>query len=71
MAEFCLDCLNKLCGTEDPSWKYVFSRELDLCEECGQWKHVVVRERNNYFLRRTGLDIFLSICYSPKKKRRS
>ena len=53
MAEFCLDCLNKLNGRNDPKSKYIISRDLDLCEGCGEWKHVVVMERG--FERRLGL----------------
>lgn len=45
MAEFCLDCWNKLNKTHYTEKEYVVSRELDLCEECGQWKPVIVRER--------------------------
>ena len=45
MAEFCLDCWNKLNGTEDTEKEYVLSGELDLCEECGEWKRVIVRKR--------------------------
>lgn len=46
MAEFCLDCWNKLNKRNDPSARYVMSRELDLCEECGEWKSVIIRERS-------------------------
>ena len=45
MAEFCLECWNKLNGTDDPKWKYVLSWERDFCEGCGQWNRVVVCER--------------------------
>ena len=45
MAEFCLECWNKLNGRNDSSWKYVLSWEKDLCEECGEWKRVVICER--------------------------
>ena len=43
MAEFCLDCWNKLNGTHytpDQVWL-----EEDLCEGCGQWKPVVAAMR--------------------------
>ena len=45
MAEFCLDCWNKLNGTHytpDQVWL-----EEDLCEGCGEWKPVVVDIRGN------------------------
>ena len=45
MAEICLECWQKLSEKREPRWKYILSRELDLCEECGQWKRVIVRER--------------------------
>lgn len=45
MAEICLECWRKLSGEQEPRWKYILSGELDLCEECGEWKRVIVRER--------------------------
>ena len=45
VAEFCLDCWNEINGTDEPKDKYVYSKELDLCEGCGEWKHVIVRVR--------------------------
>ncbi len=45
MAEFCLECLNQINDTNDSKWRYVLSWEKDLCEECGQYKHVVIVER--------------------------
>ncbi len=45
MAEFCLDCLNKINETSESKWRYVLSFEKELCEECGQYKRVVVVER--------------------------
>lgn len=45
MAEFCLECWNKMNGKKDFALKYVLSWERDLCEGCGQWKRVVICER--------------------------
>ncbi len=45
MAEFCLDCWNKVNGTKDSKLRYVLSDELELCEECGQYRKVIVVER--------------------------
>ena len=45
MAEFCLDCWKKINRTKDSNWRYVLSWEKELCEECGQYKRVVVMER--------------------------
>ena len=38
MAEFCLDCWNRLNETDALPGKYILSKELDLCEGCGEWK---------------------------------
>ena len=43
MAEFCLECWNKLMDTNDSSKRFIISRDLDLGEECGEWKRVIVR----------------------------
>ncbi len=45
MAEICLGCWQKLSDEREPRWKYILSDELDLCEECGEWKRVIVRKR--------------------------
>lgn len=45
MAEFCLDCWNNINGTNDSKWRYILSWELDLCEECGEYKRLIVMER--------------------------
>ena len=45
MAEFCPDCWDKLNDTKNSRWKFALSWDKDLCEECGQYKHVIVRER--------------------------
>ena len=51
MAEFCLDCWNRLNNTDDSKNKYILSKELDLCEGCGEWKHVIIIERRAYYMR--------------------
>jgi len=43
MAEFCLACLSKLDGRKYGRRDATLSKELDLCEGCGEWKRVVVR----------------------------
>ena len=49
MAEFCLDCWNKINGTNDSSQKYLFSDEPELCEGCGKQKKVIITERKSYY----------------------
>lgn len=50
MAEFCLDCWNKITHSNDTQRDFILSRKLDLCEGCGQWKHVIITERKCKFL---------------------
>lgn len=45
MAELCLECCNKINGTNYNRRKYIISKDLDLCEECGEFKHVIIVER--------------------------
>ena len=45
MAEFCLDCWNKLNDSAYTERDLVLSKELELCEGCGAWKQVIVRQR--------------------------
>lgn len=49
MAEFCLDCWNRIMGTNDPSKKYIISKEVDLCEGCGEYKPVIIRMKDRYY----------------------
>ncbi len=68
MAEFCLECFNKINETNDDESKYIMSDYLDLCEECGEWKRVVVCPRRTYYLFRCRFilfpfKIFLLILY--------
>ena len=50
MAEFCLDCWNKIMETNDPKRKFILSRKPDFCEECRQWKPVIIRVRKRYLV---------------------
>lgn len=45
MAEFCLECWNRINHTNDTEADWLLSKELDLCEGCGEWKHVIVKPR--------------------------
>lgn len=50
MAEFCLDCWNRINEIDDPPEKYLISKDLDLCEGCGEWKNVIATEKRYYYL---------------------
>ncbi len=49
MAEFCLECWNKMNKTKKTKKEVVLSKEKDLCEGCGTFKPVVVKERHALF----------------------
>jgi len=49
MAEFCLNCWNKMNESEDSKKKYILSKELDLCDGCGEWRPVIIMERKAYY----------------------
>ena len=44
MSEFCKDCYISICGGSEND-KIKLSKELDLCEGCGDYKRVVVSVR--------------------------
>lgn len=50
MAEFCLDCYNKLNDTNYREKDVTLDDELDLCEGCGEWKPCVLSLEPSGFL---------------------
>lgn len=48
MAEFCIDCWNKINETHEPESNYIISNGQELCEGCGEYKRVIVAERRCY-----------------------
>lgn len=48
MAEFCRECFFKTFEVDLKKKKIILSKDLELCETCGEWKNVVVKvvERN-------------------------
>ena len=70
MSEICLECYNEIMGTNDPPDKYVISKDLDVCEECGQLKHIIIREHLWYDMYPKGLkwlckliDLLITLFY--------
>ena len=49
MAEFCLDCWNRLNRERLTERDVILSREYDLCEGCGEVRRVVEGERTFKF----------------------
>ena len=52
MAEFCLDCFNKYNDEKLTENEVILSKDLDFCEDCCQYKRVVIRISNNSLLDR-------------------
>ena len=50
MAEFCLDCFNKMNETDYAEDEVEISKDLELCEGCGEYKRVVIKLENDYYL---------------------
>ena len=50
MSEMCLDCLNKALNAEESPKKFIISRKPEFCEDCGQYKRVVIRYKMRYIL---------------------
>ena len=42
MAEICPECLKKINKDDNIKTKYIVSDYCDLCDECGEWKPVVI-----------------------------
>lgn len=48
MAEFCLECLNEISGTNYTEADFILSREPDFCENSGKMVRVVVKRRRRF-----------------------
>lgn len=75
MAEFCLECWNKINGKDDPPSRYIISKDLDTCECCGEWKNIIIVERDYYYLRKFRVALLawaiLTLPYSLYKRKRA
>ncbi|MBQ4518615.1 MAG: hypothetical protein II997_08540 [Clostridia bacterium] len=45
MSEICVECFEKITGERNIEKNFIISDELDLCEECGEFKHVIIAEK--------------------------
>ena len=45
MAEFCYDCYKNILKGEKDKRKLIISKDLDICEGCGEFKPVIVGEK--------------------------
>ena len=71
MAEFCVECWNRLNNEDRAPYEYNLSRRLDLCEGCGEYKKVIIMERNAVELLLYFLWRLLVLPYTLCKRRRS
>lgn len=47
VAEFCVKCYNEMFKLNTPEEEYILSDNPELCEGCGEMKHVVIMERKD------------------------
>ena len=52
MAEFCYKCFCEFWGVYPNESELVFTKELDLCEGCGNYKKTVVAYKKDFFIYR-------------------
>jgi hypothetical protein len=50
MAEFCVKCYNEMNGEEKTEEEFIISDDLDLCEGCAEYKHVIICEKRECVL---------------------
>lgn len=67
MADFCLECWNKINETKESEWRYSFTWRKELCGECRKYKRVIVTERLWPRIQRLIVEAFCNL----KKRRRS
>lgn len=70
MSEICLDCWNKLNGTNDPPRKYLLSWRRELCEDCRQMKRVIIRMRLPYIYLENAKEMMENIRYAVEKHKK-
>ena len=51
MSELCLDCYNAITQENHTKKEFLMTRKPDFCEECGQWKPVIIRVRTRYLIK--------------------
>ncbi len=44
MAEYCVDCWNKINNENRSKGEYITSVECNLCEGCGEYKHTIIKK---------------------------
>ncbi len=81
MAEFCVDCWNKLHGKDYSPYEFDLTWRKELCEGCGEYKRIIVGRSRFYWdyrfilvealiiLFRIIVDVIISLLppYTPPK----
>ena len=67
MAEFCLDCWNKMNDSHLTAKDVVLSEDLDLCEGCASFKPVIIKCKKPCIFKRI---CDLSLCVKAPRKPR-
>lgn len=69
MAEFCVDCWNKINEKNDSQSRYILSEEPDLCEGCGEIKTVIIAEKKAHICKRKSFIMFpFELFYETMKR---
>ena len=63
MSEICLDCYNAITNENRKKKEFLTTRKPDICEECGQWKSVIIRVHTRYLVKEWFCEIKENIRY--------
>ena len=66
MAEFCVDCWCKEFGEKERK-NLIITRRAELCEECGQYKRVIIRYKLCYILADRFTELVENLQYLRKQ----
>lgn len=67
MSEICVDCWNKGLDKPDKPSKFIRSWRPELCEECGQYKKVIIRYKMRYILAYRFMGLVENVRYLRKQ----
>ena len=68
MSEICVDCWNKELEKPDKPGKFIRSWRPELCEECGQYKRVIIRYKWRYIIADRFLELVENVRYLRNKR---
>lgn len=68
MAEICVDCWNKGLEKPDKPSKFLRSWRPELCEECGQYKRVIIRVKMRYIVADRISEFFEDLRYLRQRR---